>query len=383
MIRSALVCLCVLGAAVSMADAGPLNPPAGPIDTTGRFGPRIELNQQNTPGDADSVFKILQPGSYYLSAELVGQPGKHGIEIVSSNVVLDLCGFRLVGGTGALTGVLCASTSSNITIKNGMLFSWNTGVAASQPINELRAVDLQIGATEAWGIDLSSAEGARIDRCYASFAGLIDTTAGGIKAGDNAQVIECAARNCPVAFDGGNGSIFDRCVSGECAEGIRAGERSLVTGCVFDGAGNTLMGSIGVFADFGTRVEGSIVRFFETGIVARDLAVVEGCSVASCSTGIVAWRQTVIRNNNVSNYASDGFGIDTIGATQFARIDSNHCTRGGTGVRVQGNLNFIVRNTTGFNSVADYDIAAANRVGPIVVDPSAPAANAWSNFIPL
>jgi hypothetical protein len=44
------------------ANAGPLSPPAGPIAPTPGPEPRIAINAVNTPGDANSLYKITQPG---------------------------------------------------------------------------------------------------------------------------------------------------------------------------------------------------------------------------------------------------------------------------------------------------------------------------------
>src|SRR6185295_11122012 len=92
--------LTVAGTAVLLA--GPLDPPAGPIlptyKTLNEVEPRIVINAANTPGDADSLFKITQPGSYYLTGNITGVAGKHGIEVVASGVTLDLNGFDLLGG---------------------------------------------------------------------------------------------------------------------------------------------------------------------------------------------------------------------------------------------------------------------------------------------
>ena len=54
--------------------------------------PRIAINTASTPGDADSVFRITQPGSYYLTGNTSGVAAKHGIEIDASDVTLDLMG---------------------------------------------------------------------------------------------------------------------------------------------------------------------------------------------------------------------------------------------------------------------------------------------------
>ena len=47
---------------------GPLTPPGAPAPTMkslDQVEPRIAVNSTNTPGGADSLYKITQPGSYY------------------------------------------------------------------------------------------------------------------------------------------------------------------------------------------------------------------------------------------------------------------------------------------------------------------------------
>jgi hypothetical protein len=111
--------------------AGPLDPPAGVVSPTHKtlteVEPRTAINAANTPGDADSLFKITQPGSYYLTGNITGVAGKHGIEIVASGVTLDLNGFDLVGvaGMGAFDGVSASVPGLiNITVVNGSIRSW-------------------------------------------------------------------------------------------------------------------------------------------------------------------------------------------------------------------------------------------------------------------
>jgi len=124
--RLAPVAAAAVIAAAGVLIAGPLTPPAGPIAPTNKtlqeVEPRIAINATNTPGDADSLFKITQPGSYYLTGNITGVVGKHGIEIVDSGVTLDLMGFDLSGipAMGAFDGVSVTNFSlTNITIRNG------------------------------------------------------------------------------------------------------------------------------------------------------------------------------------------------------------------------------------------------------------------------
>lgn len=111
--RRTLIASGVWGIAVSALLAGAaraqLDPPVGPIVKTGKtlseVEPRIAVNVANTPGDANSLFNITQPGSYYLTGNITGVDGKHGIDINVSGVTLDLNGFDMVGVPGSLDGI--------------------------------------------------------------------------------------------------------------------------------------------------------------------------------------------------------------------------------------------------------------------------------------
>src|SRR5438045_1078006 len=87
-------------ATVVWVNAGDINPPAGPVTPTMRTLDQIEarviVNATNTPGDGTSTFIISAPGSYYLSANITGDPGKHGVSIQADDVTLDLNGFALI-----------------------------------------------------------------------------------------------------------------------------------------------------------------------------------------------------------------------------------------------------------------------------------------------
>ncbi|MCL4222042.1 MAG: hypothetical protein KJZ65_11815 [Phycisphaerales bacterium] len=54
--------------------AGPPDPPSGPVassyKTLAEVEPRIAIKATNTPGDANSVFRITQSGSYYLAGDI-------------------------------------------------------------------------------------------------------------------------------------------------------------------------------------------------------------------------------------------------------------------------------------------------------------------------
>ena len=140
--------------AVCPTHAGDLNPPPGPVmptmktldeifnETAAALGeattakdaaiaaqdPRTPIDATNTPGDADSLFRIALPGSYYLTGNVTGVAGKHGIEIAANGVTLDLMGFDLVGVPGSLAGVRETVDATDTAVVNSSVRNWAIGV---------------------------------------------------------------------------------------------------------------------------------------------------------------------------------------------------------------------------------------------------------------
>src|SRR5262245_50105057 len=95
----AVITTSVAGLALT-ALAGPLNPPVGPVTSTYKtlsdVEPRTAINATNTPGDATCLFRITTPGSYYLTGNVTGVPGKAIITVANAGqvgVTIDLNGF--------------------------------------------------------------------------------------------------------------------------------------------------------------------------------------------------------------------------------------------------------------------------------------------------
>jgi hypothetical protein len=114
----------VLAASAGMLVAGPLTPPAGPVASTYKtlteVEPRIAVGPATTPGDTANVYRITQPGSYYLAGNLAVSTGKVGIRIESDGVTLDLNGFSIAGVAGSTVGVACGA-HDRIEVRNGMI----------------------------------------------------------------------------------------------------------------------------------------------------------------------------------------------------------------------------------------------------------------------
>lgn len=129
--------------------AGPLDPPVGPVSSTSKtlseVEPRIAINAINTPGDADatpSLFKITQPGTYYLTGNIAGVSGKHGIEVAAFGVTLDLNGFSVTGVAGGLTGVYLVNGGTEV--RNGTVRNWGVdGVGGATAVQSNRVIDVR------------------------------------------------------------------------------------------------------------------------------------------------------------------------------------------------------------------------------------------------
>ena len=118
------ICVVLLASTLSVSAQGPLTPPGAPAPTM----KTLELAQPRRP--ISSVpFVIDQPGSYYLTGNLVlGTSAPGAIDITASNVTLDFMGFTL-SSAAAISGnaVRVVGDQRNLVIQNGTI-SGNTTV---------------------------------------------------------------------------------------------------------------------------------------------------------------------------------------------------------------------------------------------------------------
>ncbi len=193
--RAAPLSVAAAVACVWLANAGDLNPPTGPITPTMKtldeVEPRIAINATNTPGDADSLFKITQPGSYYLTGNITGVVGKHGVEIVASGVTLDLNGFDLVGvaAMGAFDGVShTVGGLTNIAVVNGSVRNWGDEGVDLGTIGAVNCRVANVLASGNAGNGMSTGNASAVSNCSAS-----ENTGNGISAGFGGTVTNCSA----------------------------------------------------------------------------------------------------------------------------------------------------------------------------------------------
>lgn len=398
---SVIACSALVLAAGTLVVAGPLSPVAGPVASTyktlNEVEPRIAISSANTPGDANSVYRISNPGSYYLTGNVVGQIGKDAVILIAAdNVTLDLGGYTIV----------CTETPPQSVAQYGV----NSGVVKGATV---RNGKIAFAGTS--HIAMSNSVGTRIEGIYGFSA-----SEGAISVGAGATVVDCTViqagsqginaeqgsviRNCTVQGTGDNGitvtrGVIDGCsVTGAGAYGFSLGEGSTVTSstasgcnygfgavsksrfvnCVATGSTNN-----GIVAGFGGVVEGSTANNNGVdGILANDDAVVRNCTASdNTGHGINADNRAVIIGNSANKNGAANAGTTSGGiyvAGTDCRVEGNSVMGNDWGIRVNAAGSFIVRNTASSNTTTNYTTVTNNFWGP-VVSAAASAANSGNS----
>jgi hypothetical protein len=260
-IRLAVIAIAAL-AWPSFATAGDLTPPGAPaptMRTLTELEPRIPVGPLTTPGDADSVYRIDQPGSYFLTGDVGGEVGKHGIEIVSPDVSLDLMGFTLRGVAGSLDGISIfqdgGALIANIRLRDGTVRGFGGGgvsVGSGIETDGPPSVYERVAAVGNGGLGIEAYRASLID-CFATGNGSIGFF---LNAGASAE--RCAAiGNGQSGFQLGSGSVVTACLArengGRGFDSFGASAGRVLRDCVAERNGDS-----GFFGVNGTVFEGCI-----------------------------------------------------------------------------------------------------------------------------
>ncbi|HKQ48911.1 MAG TPA: right-handed parallel beta-helix repeat-containing protein [Phycisphaerae bacterium] len=373
-----LVLLIGLAAGGVIAVAGNLNPPAGLVAPTHKtltdVEPRVAINATNTPGDADSVFRITQAGSYYLTGNIAGVAAKSCIEVevvAPGAVSIDLAGFQIIGTGASLPGVFVAEGGGNvtpITIRNGRIHGGNYAIRALAATSSVVENVHVTGST----IGILCGANALVRGCTVRGVG----STAGIMVGGNSIVEHCISES-----NSGDGIRTDRsCIVRDCVSNNNTGngitpffaDRLTVERCVCTGNGGN-----GVQVDdYGAVRQCTAAGNTLDGIEAQDGGTITDCSATqNGQDGIeVSDRCHVVGNTCDGNGASSvAAGIQATGSD--SRIEGNFCSNADKGIDVDGAGNIIVRNTCTGNTTNNWEFVANNVFGPIV-DRTAPASPA-------
>jgi parallel beta-helix repeat protein len=345
---------CALLSVGLVATAGPLNPPVGPIEPTMKtldsVEPRIVVN--GLPGSASAAHVITEPGSYYLTGNVIGFFGGIGIHILSDDVTLDLNGYSVVGTPGSWIGIYVQNAPTyRVSISNGVIRGWGqAGLFAS---NSRQSLYTKLRSSDNGGDGVHVGDGSIVRDVQASGNG-----GRGIYVLSDAIVESCTASSNALAGIETGPTCVVRGVSAHSngGDGVSVGNASTV----LDSYSEANTGAAGV----GTG----------NGIRAGTWSV-----IANCQTGInAAHGVQTDAFTNIRDSLSDGNGSDGFNVAQGARID---------GCVSQGNADDGFQFTTGCrltnnvardNAYGFYDTGTANSA--TVLRDNTAAVNSNSGF---
>jgi hypothetical protein len=322
--RLSLILSPLIALAAMTAYAGDLVAPHGAPSSTMKT-----LSQVEPRTIIDSIpFHITEDGSYYLTQNLYGVEGEHGIIVAADNVTIDLAGYSLIGVPNSLRGITREAVQQP-----------EDGRGAG-PSSGQTAVVIMNGIVRDWGIEGIRFDG--YDSVRVSNTTVLNNRRDGIYLGNGCIVENCIGR---LNNKEGNGA------------GIHVGEGSVVRDCTTsDNSAEVSGGSCGISAGGGCVIVDN-TAFGQCG----------GPTNGSADGIIVLGNNSLIRGNNC--YGNKGFGsgygrgISCIGGRHS--ISNNVChdnTVWGDGATASGiyatDGNWIDGNTCTNNTANGFDGSA-------------------------
>jgi parallel beta-helix repeat protein len=306
---------------------------------------RIIVNFNNTPGDALSVFKITNSGSYYLTGNMTGVSGKHGIIIAAPNVTLDLNGFSLIGVPGSLDGISATNSpplAPGLVVRNGSISTWGGNGINAQSGGGAPGAHFSRLLLLTNGLSGLRAVGAVVTDCVAEGNVAGGNTTYGIIA-FNSRIVNCVAKTNLNGIQASAGCVLEGCVASDNSFGILA-DNSTVLHCT---CYNNSSGGMYLFSH--NRIVGNLVDGNGKG---------SGITVAAGSVN------NLLDENTVLNNSATGITLGNTGASN----------------------NFVIRNTARANGTS-YNMGTGNSYGPIVnvnglgdISTTNTASHPWANF---
>lgn len=339
-------------------------------------------------------FVITQPGSYYLTTNLIGASGQNGITITGARVTLDLMGFELRGVPGSASGIFLNGSISPHVL-NGSITGWGldgiNGTNAGGGTIEL----LRVSNNGRYGISFNS--GSQIRKCIVFGNGNV-----GILTSNDVEVDDCISNgNGTHGIQAGTGSTIRRCltvqnaaagITGSGINGLNIIEcnsefngagiatlgqtiikdsfaRSNSTSGITVGPGSTVQGCNasdnlvnGILVDLGSSVQACIaVNNRSNGIVTRNGTTVIGCSARLNGLDNIQVDGDSIVKDNACDQANAVTGVGIHALTGDNRIENNNVTDNRVGLKIDGSGNYVASNTVR-NNTTNYVIVPGNQL---------------------
>ena len=295
----------------------PQAPPDSTMKTLDQVQPCTPI--QRLASSETATYVIEAPGSYYLTGNITGESGKHGISVEADNVTIDLKGFSLIGVAGSQSGIRFDSGTIGGAVRDGTIRLWGG-----------RGIDAEELVT-----------------CRVAAVTCGDNGSDGIRLGTDGLATDCVVRgNDEWGIYGNDNCLIVRCVAHENGSGgFRLYSGGSIKNCVAERTGPA-----GILVNYESTVENCLSSFNGSGIVISN----EGCQV---------------RNNScVSNY---DHGILLQGTRSLIESNMIATRDAGDGVTVTGSAgpSLMVRNIVSVKGSATafvIDLSAGVSYGPIV-----------------
>ncbi|MEM7166813.1 MAG: hypothetical protein AAF581_15220 [Planctomycetota bacterium] len=224
-LKFVLVAVLCLGA-FAFLQAGPIDPPSGPIAPTGRFGPKTDI--LSLLGTTGVTHQITQSGSYYLSQDLVVTDS--AIRIQAPHVTIDLNGFSIIGDgvSGSGIGFGAAANGGAVVIKNGKIMNFGSqGIPVSATLEQIVLEDLMVLDCAGQGINLNSVP-ARLNNVIANNNGV-----NGIRSTGRALITNCMTLGNGVnGISATGGAVVSNCTALDNITADLSVTNGLISECV-------------------------------------------------------------------------------------------------------------------------------------------------------
>ena len=335
-VAPALLALSALNPQLSTGFAqGSLTPPGAPAPTMlslSQIEPRTPVDAAHTGSGGSSEFLITQPGSYYLTTNMVGVSGENGINISANNVTLNLNGFSVQGISGVWSGVYIHAGYTNVTVRNGNISGWGTTSTYSGVecyANNVILEHLNVSADH-YGIYLDSSGVVRDCNCHNNTSIGIQVNAGKVS---GCETLNNSAAGIYVVA----GIVSDCDALTNANSGIYVSSGT-VSGCT---ANNNLI--LGIYEGLGT-VSGCTANNngFGDGIDVSNNCTVKDCTASGNSeNGIRVENNCTIKDCTASGNTYDGIYVETNCTVKDCTVSDNS---NGYGIGVYGNDSQIAGN---------------------------------------